>query len=239
VVPREKRMNGNGADVDEGPMTFEDFRKTFYYGRYSDMQFKFLARMGDEPAADAVATVLARLGEALDTGDLAPVREAVYEAQVAAYAEDKAPTVDDAPFTALPAELPGLRLALLSAGGVFRVGDDPMGPDGPSQQESLAMIKDFLRGAPALSVIPKDTPDSALSARHPGYDARTAQRDPGTVFPLAVLRGLEAEGRVCLAEEHYSFTGATSQVRLREQVAPEWAKRFRAAGVEACLLVAT
>ena len=232
-------MHGNGAAVDDGPMTFEDFRKAFYYGRYADMQFKFLARLDDEPAADAVALVLDRLGEALDTGDLAPVRQAVYEAQVAAYAADSIPTVDDVPFTALPAELSGLRLALLSAGGVFRVDDDPMGPDGPSQQESLALIKDFLRGAPTLSVIPKDTPDSALTARHPGYDARTAQRDPGTVFPLAVLRDLEAEGRVRLADDHYAFTGATSPVRLRTQVAPEWVERFRADEVDACLLVAT
>jgi Glycine/sarcosine/betaine reductase selenoprotein B (GRDB) len=204
-------------------MTFEDFRKSFYYGRYSDMQFKFLARMDDEPAAEALAGVLARLGEALDTGDLAAVGQAVYEAQVAAYAEDSAPTVDDAPFAPLPGELANLRLALMSAGGVFRVGDDPMGPDGPTQQESLTMIKDFLRGAPTLSVIPKDTPDSAITARHPGYDARTAQRDPGTVFPLGVLRALEAEGALRLAGDHYAFTGATSQVRLREQVAPEWA----------------
>ena len=220
-------------------MTFEDFRKAFYYGRYPDMQFKFLARMDDEPAADAIAGVLARLGEALDTGDLASVGAAVYEAQVAAYAEDSAPTVDGAPFVPLSGPLSEVRLALISAGGMFRVGDDPMGPDGPSQQESLAMIKDFLKGAPTLSVIPKDTPDSALTARHPGYDARTAQRDPGTVFPLAVLRELESEGRVRLADDHYSFTGATSQVRLREQVAPEWAQRFRADGVDACLLVAT
>lgn len=225
--------------MDDGPMTFEDFRQAFYYGRYADMQFKFLARMDDEPAADAVAAVLDRLGETFDTGDLAPVRQAVYEAQVSAYSGDSSPTVDDAPFTALPAELPVLRLALLSAGGVFRVDDDPMGPDGPSQQESLALIKDFLRGAPTLSVIPKDTPDSALTARHPGYDARTAQRDPGTVFPLEVLRDLEAEGRVRLADDHYAFTGATSQVRLREQVAPEWVQRFRADQVDACLLVAT
>jgi glycine/betaine/sarcosine/D-proline reductase family selenoprotein B len=220
-------------------MTFEDFRTAFYYGRHSDMQFKFLARMGDEPAADAVAAVLARLGETLDTGDLTPVRQAVYEAQIAAYAEDNGPTVDDAPFAPMPVELADQRLALLSAGGVFRVGDDPMGPDGPSQQESLALIKEFLRGAPTLSVIPKDTPDSALTARHPGYDALTAQRDPGTVFPLAVLRQLEDEGLVRLAEHHYAFTGATSQVRLREQVAPEWAQRLRADGVDACLLVAT
>jgi hypothetical protein len=220
-------------------MTFEDFRKSFYYGRYSDMQFKFLARMDDEPAAEALAGVLARLGEALDTGDLAAVGQAVYEAQVAAYAEDGAPTVDDAPFAPLPGELANLRLALMSAGGVFRVGDDPMGPDGPTQQESLTMIKDFLRGAPTLSVIPKDTPDSAITARHPGYDALTAQRDPGTVFPLGVLRALEAEGALRLAGDHYAFTGATSQVRLREQVAPEWAQRLRTDGVDACLLVAT
>ena len=114
-----------------------------------------------------------------------------------------------------------------------------MGPDGPTQQESLPLIKDFLRGTPTLSIIPRDTADNELTARHPGYDARTAQRDPGTVFPLAVLRDLEAEGRVRLAERHYSFTGATSQVRLREQVAPEWAERFQAEGVDACLLVAT
>jgi len=220
-------------------MSFEDFRKAFYYGRYADMQFKFLARMGDESAADAVAAVLDRLGEALDTGDLAPVRSAVYEAQVAAYAEEEGPTVDDAPFAPLPGELSDLRLGLVSAGGVFRIGNDPMGPDGPTQQESLAMIKDFLRGAPTLSVIPKDTPDSELTARHPGYDARTAQRDPGTVFPLSLLRELEAEGTVRLADDHYAFTGATSQVRLREQVAPEWVRRLRADGVDACLLVAT
>jgi len=225
--------------MDEGAMSFESFRKSFYYGQHSDMQAKFLAAMTDEQAADALADVLARLGEAFDTDDLGPIREAVYAAQVAAYREDDAPTVPDAPFAAMTGSLADHRLALLSAGGVFRVGDDPMGPDGPTQQESLPLIKEFLRGAATLSVIPQETPDTQLTARHPGYDARTAQRDPGTVFPLAVLRELEAEGRVHLADVHYSFTGATSQVRLREQTAPEWAERLRAEGVGACLLVAT
>lgn len=221
-------------------MSFESFRKSFYYGEHSDMQAKFLAAMTDEQASDALAEVLARLGGAFDSGDLEPVRAAVYDAQVSAYSEgDEAPTVPDAPFTPWTGPLAQRRLALVSAGGVFRVGDDPMGPDGPSQQASLALIKDFLRGAPTLSVIPRDTPDDELTARHPGYDARTAQRDPGTVFPLSVLRELEAEGRVRLAERHYSFTGATSQLRLREQTAPQWAERFQAEGVDACLLVAT
>ncbi|GAC1610147.1 MAG: hypothetical protein NVS3B26_15350 [Mycobacteriales bacterium] len=223
----------------EDALSFENFRTSFYYGERSDMQAKFLAAMTDEQGADALADVLARLGEAFDTGDFEPVREAVYAAQVAAYSDDDAATVPDAPFTPWTGPLAERRLALVSAGGVFRVGDDPMGPDGPTQQESLSLIKDFLRGAPTLSVIPRDTPDTELTARHPGYDARTAQRDPGTVFPLGVLRELEADGRVRLAEQHYSFTGATSQVRLREQVAPGWAERFQAEGVDACLLVAT
>ncbi|MQA03363.1 MAG: hypothetical protein GEV07_11775 [Streptosporangiales bacterium] len=220
-------------------MDFEDFRTSFYYGEHADMQFKFLKSMSDELAADAIAEILQRLGEAFDTGDYAPVREAVYAAQVAAYEKDDGPTVEDAPFTVVDGDLADLRLALITAGGVFRVGDDPMGPDGPTQAESLALIKQFLRGSPTLSEIPRDTPDAQLTARHPGYDALTAQRDPGTVFPLAVLRDLEAEGRVQLADTHFAFTGATSQVRLREQTAPAWAERLVADEVDVCLLVGT
>lgn len=220
-------------------LSFESFRKSFYYGEHSDMQAKFLAAMSDEQAADAVAEVLARLGDAFDTGDLGPVRDAVYAAQVQAYRQDDSATVADAPFTPLDGALTDHRLALVSAGGVFRTDDDPMGPDGPTQQESLGLIKEFLRSAPTLSAIPTDTPDEALTARHPGYDARTAQRDPGTVLPLAVLRELQSEGQVRLADTHYSFTGATSQVRLREQAAPQWVERLRSEGVDACLLVAT
>jgi hypothetical protein len=227
------------SDSGHDPMTFEWFRRSFYYGDHADLQFKFLAAMTDEEAADALAQILDRLGEAFDTGEFAPVRDAVYAAQVDAYAADDTPAVPDAPFTPVTDDLSGLRLALISAGGVFRVGDDPMGPDGPTQVESLALIKDFLRSAPTLSLVPRDTPDSQLTARHPGYDARTAQRDPATVFPLAVLRDLEAEGEVRLADTHYAFTGATSRGRLRDQVAPEWAQRLRTDEVDACLLVAT
>jgi hypothetical protein len=221
------------------PMTFEDFRKSFYYGEHADMQFKFLASMGDDEGADAVASILSRLGEAFDTQDLSPVHEAVFAAQVRAYERDAAPVVDDSPFTPVAGSLRGRRLALISAGGVFRSREDPMGEDGPTQQEALGLIKEFLRGTATLSPIPKDTPDSELTARHPGYDAVTAQRDPGTVFPLAVLRELEAEGVVGLADLHYGFTGATSQGRLRDQVAPQWAEQLRSQDVDTCLLVAT
>ncbi len=230
---------GTKEDRVDGSMSFESFRKSFYYGEHSDMQAKFLASLTDEQAAGALGEILERLGVAFDTRELGPVQEAVYAAQVTAYSEDDSPTVSDAPFTPWTGDLLDRRLALVSAGGVFRVDDDPMGTNGPTQQESLALITDFLRSAPTLSIIPGDTPDDQLTARHPGYDARTAQRDPNTVFPLSILRELEAEGSVRLADAHYSFTGATSQARLREQVAPQWAERFQAEDVDACLLVAT
>lgn len=114
-----------------------------------------------------------------------------------------------------------------------------MGPDGPTQQESLSLIKQFLRGSPTLTTIPVDTAAEQLTARHPGYDATIPQRDVQTVFPLAHLRELAAEGRIRLTEEHYAFTGATSQVRLRKDVAPRWAEHMAAREVDAAFLVAT
>ena len=218
---------------------FGAFRESFYYGDHADMQFKFLAKMTDADAQDLIAHLLAGLGEAFDTGDLGPLRERARASQRAAYSGDAEPQVDDAPFTSLAGELRDARLLLVSAGGVFRADDDPMGPDGPTQRESLQLIKTFLRGTPTLSAIPVGTTDDRLTARHPGYDATTAQRDPGTVFPLSILRDLADEGRVSLADTHYGFTGATSQARLRKEVAPAWAERFVAEEVDACLLVAT
>ena len=220
-------------------LSMRDFRESFYYGEHADMQYKFLAKMSDTDAADLLAGILHDVGAAFDTGDLTSLHDRIQQAQATTYADDAAPQVDDAPFTPMTRDLRDTRLLLLSAGGVFRRGDDPMGPDGPSQDESLGMIKEFLRGSPTLSAIPTSTPDEELTARHPGYDAVTAQRDPGTVFPLAVLRDLATQGRVQLAETHYAFTGATSQSRLKKEIADAWAQRFVAEEVDGCLLVAT
>ena len=227
--------DGTGDDA----VSMRDFRESFYYGEHADMQYKFLAKMSDTDAGDLIAGILHDVGTALDTGDLASLHDRIQQAQAATYADDPTPQVDDAPFTPMTRELSDTRLMLLSAGGVFRRDDDPMGPDGPSQAEALGMIKEFLRGSPTLSPIPTETTDGELTARHPGYDAVTPQRDPGTVFPLAVLRELAAEGRVQLAGTHYAFTGATSQSRLKKEVADAWAQRFVAEEVDGCLLVAT
>jgi hypothetical protein len=222
-------------------MSFEDFKRSFYYGAHADMQFKYLAKLSDADAADTIAGVLELVGEAFDTGDLTPLWEAAFRAQAAAYtpAEPPVPEVDDAPFTPVEGPLAERRLVLISAGGVFVADDDPMGPDAPTQEEALSLITQFLRGTPTLSTIPRDTPADRLTARHPGYDARTAQRDIDTVFPLSHLRDVAGEGRVQLAEEHYGFTGATSQTRLRKEVAPRWAEHMAAREVDVAFLVAT
>jgi hypothetical protein len=234
-------MTANEDRAARKPMTFEDFCRSFYYGAHADMQFKFLDKLEDTEAADAIADLLAALGEAFDTGDLEPVRRIAYEAQVRGYAPADAPTaqVEDAPFAPLEQPLSETRLALISAGGVYVVDDDPMGPDGPTQQKSLDLITEFIRGTPTLSAVPVETPDARLTARHPGYDARTAQRDINTVFPLAHLRTLAAQGTVRLADTHYGFIGATSQTKLRKHVAPRWAEQMAASDVDAALLVAT
>ena len=232
-------------------MSFEEFRRSFYYGSHSDLQFKYLAGMSDEDAADVIATLLRRLGEAFDTGDWESVRQAAFLAQVAGYEPTESSVSPsgsdnrveaefaDAPFHRLSRPLGETEVALVTAGGVFPRGADPLGPNGPSQEQILERWKEALRAPPTLTEIPGDVSVGELTARHPGYDARTAQRDPNTVFPIEPLRALEREGRLRLARTHYSFVGATSQVRLREVVAPEWAQRLKEAGVGAALLVAT
>ncbi len=232
--------DGEGEPANE-PMSFEDFRRSFYYGEHADMQFKFLNNLDDAAAAEELARILATVGEVLDTGDLAALREAVYTAQLRGYTPEGPvePTVDTAPFVPLGRPLAEARLALITAGGVFVRDDDPMGPNGPTQAETLGMIKDFLRSSATLSEIPVATPLSELTARHPGYDATTAQRDPQTVFPLGHLRELADEGRIGLADTHYAFTGATSQRRLEKETAPAWAEHMAAQEVDGALLVAT
>ncbi len=231
------------TDRSDQPMTVEEFRRSFYYGSRTDLRFKFLASLPDDAAADAVARILHTVGEACDTGDWEAVRLAVIAEQDAAYAPKTLveAVVEDVPFARVERPLRDLPLAVITAGGVFRRGDDPLGPDGPTQAEVLGSehIKRALSSPPTLSEIPVDTPVAELTARHPGYDATSAQRDPNAVFPLDVLREVADAGRVTLAATHYGFVGATAQNRLRDRVAPEWAQRLLEARVGAALLVAT
>ena len=224
--------------------TLEEFRKSFSYGSRNDLLFKFIGsqNFSKEEAGEFFRGLLEGLGEAFDTGDYGSVIDYCFEWQVRGYApkEDAEPPFhyETAPWTPLAKPLSQTRVALISTGGLYVEGDDPLGPDGPTQEEAIPRIQEFLRSPPALASIPRDNETDRLRVRHPGYDIRGTQQDYNVVFPIDRLKELQSEGVLGeLAEENYSFVGAASQKRLL-QVAPEWAERLKTNEVDAALLVA-
>ena len=79
---------------------------------------------------------------------------------------------------------------------------------------------------------------SDLRVRHGGYDVRSVSHDQEVAFPLETMRTLDVAGRIgALHSPMYSFTGATSQGRLRKQALPDWVERVKGDGVDVLLLV--
>ena len=224
--------------------TLEEFRRSFSYGSRNDLLFKFVGSQSfsEEEAGEFFRGLLEELGEAFDTGDYEEVLDYCFEWQVRGYTpkEDAEPAFhyDAAPWTPLAKPLSQARVALISTGGLYVEGDDPLGPDAPTQEEAVPRIQEFLRSPPALATIPQDVDPNRLRVRHPGYDIRGTQRDYNVVFPTDRLKELQSEGVFGeLAEENYSFVGAASQKRLL-LMAPEWAERLKGNEVDAALLVA-
>ncbi len=231
--------------TEEHKETFEAFRQSFNYGSRTDLLFKVLGgrNLSDDEAAEFFRGLLERLGNAFDTGDYSEVYRYCFEWQVYGYTpkEGTQPQFqyDTAPWTPLSRPLSQSRVTLISAGGLYVEGDDPLGPDGPTQEEAVPRISEFLRGDPALATIPKTTAPGRLRVRHPGYDIRGTLRDHNVVFPIDRLKELEREGIFGeLADEAYSFIGATSQLRLLKEHAPQWAMRLQEKEIDAALLVA-
>lgn len=229
----------------EASETLESFRKSFSYGSRNDLLFKFLGtdNITDAEAGEFFRELLVRLGEAFDSGDYGRVLEHCFNWQVRAYTPRRgaqpAFKYDAGPWTPLTKPLSKSRLLLISTGGIYVEGEDPLGPDGPTQEEAAARIQEFLRSAPTLSVIPKSVSPQRIRVRHPGYDIRGAVKDYNVVFPLDRLKELEAEGFIGeLTEECYSFVGATSQKRLLNETLPRWLDIFKQQKPDAALLVA-
>ncbi len=231
--------------AEERKETFEEFRQSFNYGARTDLLFKVLGGriLSDNDVAEFFRGLLEKLGDAFDTGEYESIRDYCFHWQVKGYTpgEGVKPQFqyDAAPWTPLAKPLNRVRLTLISTGGLFVEGHDPLGPSGPTQEEAILRIQEFLRGDPALVTIPKNTPTHLLRVRHPGYDIRGTQRDHNVVFPIDHLKTLEAEGVIGqFADESYSFVGATSQLRLLREHAPNWAQHIKDQGVDAALLVA-
>jgi len=226
--------------------TLEQFRMSFAYGSRNDLLFKFLALQDgitDQDAGEFFRGLLENLGNSFDTGDYDEVLQYCYQWQADRYrpkedAEHRF-EYDTTPWAPLKKPLSESQLVMISAGGLFLEGDDPMGPDGPTQEEAIPRIGEFQKLPPVLSAIPREVQRESIRVRHPGYDIRGTVRDYNAIFPLDRLKELQADGVIGeLTEEHYSFIGATAQMRLLKREGPEWAEQFRAKEVDAALLVA-
>jgi len=219
--------------------TLAGFKESFWYGSRNDLHFKFLAKLSDEDAGEFFRQLLETLGDAFDTAEYDRVRRLVWEWQVRAYEDHEAVNFryPDGPFAPAPS-LSDATVALMSAGGVYVEGEDPTG--GETQEQAVARIGEYLREPPTLVSISSDVSPRDLRVRHPGYDVRGAERDINCVFPIRALNELARDGVIGeINRRHYSFVGAASQLRLRNEIAPSWGEKLRADGVDVCLLVAT
>jgi len=230
----------------ESPHTeesFASFRTSFSYGSRTDLNFKFLKGMSDEDAESFIQSLFDKLGDAYDTGDVTPLIDAAFEAQIAAYAPDPDAAVyynyDEGPFVPVTKPLAESKVGLLTSSGHFVSGDDPepFGVKDMDQEEAMARIGEFLRATPTLSEIPSDTNVDDLTVRHGGYDIRSAARDANVTFPIEHLGEMKRGGLIGdLADTFFSFNGATSQGRLRKEL-PGWIERINEEEIDVMLLV--
>ena len=232
------------AERDEIDLTMREFKDSFFYGSRSNLDFKFLKDLAPDVAADFFDDLLGQLSRSIDDGDASRLIEHVRAWQARAYGshlDGKADFhYDDVPFAPMTVPLDQAVVALATSSGHFVAGDDPrpFGVEDMTQAEAEARIRDFLRAEPSWSTIPIDTPPSELRVRHGGYPVKAATEDHNVVLPLDALRQLEWEGVVGkVSPRAYSFVGATSQLRLRNDVAPAWVAHLRAEDVDAVLLV--
>jgi D-proline reductase (dithiol) PrdB len=115
------------------------------------------------------------------------------------------------------------RLALVASGGVYRAGQ----------------IAFHHRDDTSLRAIESDVELSDLRTSHFAYDQNAARSDPNVVFPIEPLRRCVMSGRLG-GLGRYAYTcmgGIYSARRVREELAPEIARRVREDEVDLVLLV--
>jgi D-proline reductase (dithiol) PrdB len=116
------------------------------------------------------------------------------------------------PFTPFDGELSKATVAIVTAAGVHQ-----------RDQEAFNIADDL--GDLSYRVIAPDVETSNLMVTHHHYDHADADQDLNVVFPLDVLRDLQAEGFIGgLARKHLGYMGYTMRLKeMYEQTAPAMA----------------
>jgi len=220
--------------------TFENFKKSFFYGSRSDMNFKFAANLTDKQAGEFFQGLLWKLADSYDDGNAERVFAHVLKWQAIGYSDEKNFGYSDGPFAGLSKPVKDATVALLTSSGHFAAGDDPepFGLRNMTQKEAENRIFDFLKEKPVLSEIPIETASAKLEVRHGGYDIRGSKADANTTFPLEIMAALAREGKIgSLAPRAYSFVGACAQTRLLKQAGPAWVSKLISEKIDAVVLV--
>ena len=119
-------------------------------------------------------------------------------------------------------DLKNARVAIISTAGLHRADDTK-----------------FARGSAEYRLLPGDLDyaDLAMSHVSVNFDRSGFQQDPNLVFPLELLRKLEANGEIgAVANWHYSFMGATDPTRMND-TASQVARLLKEDGVTAAILI--
>ena len=113
------------------------------------------------------------------------------------------------PFTPFEGELSKATIAIVTAGGVHLKDQEPF-----NTADELGDL--------GFRIIPPDTDSSQLMVTHHHYDHADADSDINVVFPLDVLRDLQAEGFIRdIARKHVGYMGYTMQLKaMYEGTAP-------------------
>jgi D-proline reductase (dithiol) PrdB len=119
------------------------------------------------------------------------------------------------PFTPFDRALDKSTIAIVTAGGVHL-----------KDQEAFNISNEL--GDLTYRIIPPDVESSQLMVTHHHYDHSDADKDINVVFPVDVLRDLEAEGFIAgLAKKHVGYMGYTMQLKaMYEGTAPEIANEI-------------
>ncbi len=119
------------------------------------------------------------------------------------------------PFTPFERELAKSNIAIVTAGGVHLREQEPFN------------IADEM-GDLTYRLIPPDTDSSGLMVTHHHYDHADADADINVVFPLDLLRELEADKVIGgLARKHIGYMGYTMQLKaMYEGTAPQIANEI-------------